>query len=204
MSRKGGTSRRIQFNAQSNGDMNDNSVTTAQQPQQQATDTQPTPATYAYFWTLPFIETLRNWIALASIVLLFLDASVLVMWLFRLIPIVPPSFLYYGFVWYLLFIFTGFLTFFMAWSINKFMYKIVFVIVSVALVADIFLNAIIGYQIAQCLQGLADSMCSDLYLTQLVLLGLTIGIGFCLFALFGLFLVMVIRIAQLTSVDDDY
>ena len=207
--RKSISSRKIQLlNAQTNDnddDTGNNNGTQAGQQQQQGNDNQMTPATYAYFWTLPFTVTLQNWIALVSIVLLLLDAIVVAMFILRLIPIVPPSFLYYGFVWYLLFILTGWLTLIVSFSINKFMYRIVFVLLCVALVVIVFLNYVIVYQIVQCYRGVSsDPMCPDLYLTQLVLLGVSFGIGVCIFALTILFFVMVMRIAQSNSAEEDY
>ena len=84
------------------------------------------------------------------------------------------------------------------------MYLITTVVLFIALLAIIFLNFVIIYQLIQCFQGLLDATCVNFRFTQLVLLGLSLGIGFCIFVLFGLFLAMVVRLSQTYARNDLY
>lgn len=160
------------------------------------------PYTYTYLWMTTTVRTYLVWIALASVALLLLNLAVFFMWLFRLIPGIPTSFLYYGFIWYIVFIFTGVLTLFMSCSQNKTMFTITLVILFFALIVSIFLNAVIIYQITSCFFGQLDPSCANYYFTQLVLLGLTLAIGIVVFVLFLLFVIMLVRIRQSFSIVD--
>lgn len=149
-------------------------------------------------WTAPDVMTMRSWIAFASIILLFFDVVVIIMWVARIIPTFPSSIEYYGFAWYLIFIFTGVLTFFMSWIKNKPMFLIVTGLLLLSVIVDIFLLWAIADQFLQCYKGLIDSAtCTfGLYFTQFLLFSSTFIIGVSLVMLLFLFIAILIRIAQ--------
>lgn len=147
-------------------------------------------------WDVPLMVTILRFIAFISILLLVFDIAVLLMWIFRVIPAIPPSFTYYGAIWYLLFFWTGVLTFFMSWIRHKPMFLITAVILFVSLIVIAFLITVIIYQIVWCFEGVLDASCTDLRFPQLFLLGLSILIGFCILTLLGLFIAVIVRLKQ--------
>ncbi len=162
------------------------------------------PTSYIFFWQQPDIVGILRWIAFLSIFLLVIDASVFLMWLLRLIPSIPPTFLYYGFIWYILFIFTAVVTLCVSFLQNKSMFLITSIVLSFALLVILFLVFVIARQIIDCYNGLLGSSCTNLYFTQIVLLGLSLVIAFIILVLFILFWIMVIRIRQVWSVRSPY
>lgn len=162
------------------------------------------PGAYRSLWNDPIMRLIRRVIVVVSVFMLFVIALVVVMFVFRLIPAIPPSFLYYGFLWYLLFLFTGVVTLFMAFTPKYALNLITFIILLVAVIAITILNFIIGNQLVQCFLGNLDANCADFRLTQIVLFILSLTIGFCIFILFGLYLVIVVRLTQTHARSNGY
>lgn len=157
------------------------------------------PRNYTPFWSDPDIRLIGRLIFITSLFLILFDIGVVVLWALRLIPSIPPSFLFYGFIWYTVFIFTGILTLFISCSRNQVIYTITLIILFVALLVIVFLNIIIINQIVQCLLGNLETSCTNFIFTQFLLEGLSLLIGLCILILFGLFLVMVIRLTRVYS-----
>lgn len=157
---------------------------------------------YAYFWTLPIIRTYATWIGIAAIVLLVLDFAVFIMWLIGRIPGLPSSTMYYGFILYFLFILAGIVSLFVSCSTEKIMYTLTLVIVFVSFILAIFINILIVRTISDCANGVIPPACGDFYLTQIVLLLISIAIAIDLFILLILFAIMFVRIGQTYSTVD--
>lgn len=157
---------------------------------------------YAYLWLFPTIRRYLTYIAIVSVILLLLNVAVFVMWFFGKIPGFPSSTMYYGFIMYFLFILAGVLSLCMSLSTSKTLYTITLIIVLVSFIMSIVMNYLIYRNIADCGSGAIASSCGSFYITQLVLLMITIAIAVALFVLLILFSIMWARIGQSFSAID--
>lgn len=151
--------------------------------------------TYDDFWRS--MRRNRILIAGASFAIGLFTLAIFLMWLFRRIPSMPPSFLYYGFVWYILIFFTAVLDFAMAFTKKRELYVITLVINVGALFVVAFMIGVIIYQIVICAEGTGDTNCQTLYFTRFLLLFLTIAIGLLLLVLIFLFALVIVRFGQI-------
>jgi len=159
---------------------------------------------YTYLWNNPVIRTNQTWVGIASILLLWFDFVVFMMWVFGFIPGLPSSSMYYGFIIYFLFILTGILTLFMSCNKRGVMHTITLIIVFVAFILSLFMNVLLWYNIKDCWTGVLDQSCSGFLPITILLFFVTIAIAVIVFTLLILFSMIVTRVSQSFSTIDSF
>jgi len=158
--------------------------------------------TYAYLWQTQMMRSTLGWIGFASFILLVLNAFVFLLWFFNLIPTVSYSFLHYGVIWYIYFLFTGLTTLVVSFSVDKALHTLSFFFVVFGFLLSVGLLGVIFFHAYECWTGQLASQCADFYLTQFVLFGLTALIAIDMLALVILFTIVLMRIKNsFSSID---
>jgi hypothetical protein len=132
---------------------------------------------YYYLWTITSVRDAQIFIGIGSIGLLLATFAIFWLWILRLIPSIPPTFFNYGVIWYVVFVFTGVLTLAVSCTRNKVIITITFFLSFLSLLISYFLVAAVSYQIAGCVLGYLDPSCASFYLTNFLVLFLTIAIA---------------------------
>ena len=158
--------------------------------------------TFGYLWLTQYMRSTLGWIGLTSFILLILNAFVFLLWLIERIPTIYYTFLYYGLMWYIFFLFVGVTTLVVSFSVDKTMHTVSFFFVVFAFLLSVFLWGAIFYQAYACYTGQLESQCADFYLTQFVLFGITVLISIDLLVMLILFTIVMMRVKDsFSSID---
>lgn len=167
---------------------------TQQQQTTTVTPVIPLAFTYEDFWRS--MRRNRILIVAASIAITLLSVIVFLMWLFRLIPSIPASFLSYGYIWYIPVFFTAILGFCISFSNNRELYLLTLLINLASLLIASFMASVIVYQVVLCVEGNGDANCQTFYFTRFLLLFITLFMAFLFIMLIYLFAVVIVRFGQ--------
>ena len=158
--------------------------------------------TFGYLWLTQYMRSTLGWIGFTSFILLLLNLFVFGLWFFNLIPTISYSFLHYGVIWYIYFVFTGLTTLVISFSVDKALHTISFFFVVFGFFLSVALLGVVFYQAYSCYTGQLASQCADFYLTQFVLFGLTGLIAIAMLILVILFTIVLMRIKDAFSSFD--
>lgn len=159
---------------------------------------------YAYLFNDPMVRRILRWMALFAVILLWLNVAVLILWLAGRIPGLPSSVLYYGFIFYTLFITVAILTLFTSCSTENAMHTVTLIFLFVSLGLAILMDYMIILSIIDCNAGVIDAACSTFFFTSILLFLLTLAISVSLLVLLFLTSIMVVRIKQAYSTVNAY
>jgi hypothetical protein len=159
---------------------------------------------YAFLWNLPSVRFYLRWMAFTAVILLWLNFFVFLMWFFGAIPGLPSSTMYYGFIFYFLFITVGGLSLIASCSMEKSTYTVSIILTAIAFILALILEWLIYLTIVDCYNGLLDSSCGNFYPFQGLLFLLTGAIAIALLVLLFFFAIMMVRIGQSSSTVDSF
>ena len=151
-------------------------------------------STNVYFWGNFNVRFWQSLIPIFTIPEMLLVIIVLVFWALRLIPSYPPSFMHYAAIYYVAYPPIIPLNFSMSCAQSKMLYSLMFLLHIGLLTLTLWIIAIQWFQLIECWIGAIPSTCKNTELMDLIMAGITIGIGVIVFAHTVIYFILVARL----------